>query len=246
MRRSGLVAAWAALALVVFGAGAQDAARRSSRDGAGVEVLAVTGKPFSATSVTEWVRDLEDGDKGALHLRAKVARDSKGRVYRERYAALPSANDNKLVPNEIHIMDPVSRSQTFCSTRAMECVVTDYQPKTSVEAPKTGTEDNGVRTFKRELIGSQMIEGLRVSGTRETTTLKTAILGNGTPFVSVREFWYSDDLMTNLSVTRIDPREGRQVIRLSQIVQAEPDAHLFDLPVGYKVRDVRRKDAATQ
>jgi hypothetical protein len=238
----------AALVLVVSGAGAQEAARgsdgRTSRRVSGVELLAVTGKPFSATTITEWTRSLEDGDKAALHLKAKLARDGKGRIYRERYSLGASAKDSKLVPNEIQITDPATRSQAFCSPRAMECVVTDYQPKTSFEPPQTGMEDNGVRTFKRETIGAQVIEGLRVTGTRETTTLKTAILGNNTPFVSVREFWYSEDLMTNLAVTRIDPREGKQVIRLSEIVRSEPDAHLFDLPVGYKVRDVRRKDAA--
>lgn len=247
MRRSGFIAACAALVLLVGGVGAQEAVRGSdggtSRRASGVELLAVAGKPFSATTTTEWIRTLEDGDKAALHLRARLARDGKGRIYRERYAFLPSADDSKLVPNEIQIMDPVNRSQAFCSTRAMECVVTDYQPKTSIERPKTGEEDNGVRTFKRESIGSNVIEGLPVTGTRETTTLKTAILGNNTPFTSVREVWYSEDLMTNLAVTRIDPREGRQVTRLSEIVVGEPDAHLFEVPAGYKVRDVRRKEA---
>jgi hypothetical protein len=233
--------------VAVCRADAQDTASGSgggaSRRGSGMELLAVTGRPFSATTTTEWLRAPEDGDKTALQLRAKLARDSKGRIYRERYSFVSSANQSKLAPNEIQIMDPVNRTQAFCSTRAMECVLTEYQPKTSIQPPQTGSEDNGVRTFKRELIGSNVIEGLHVTGTRETTTLKTAILGNGQPFVSVREFWYSDDLMTNLAITRSDPREGRQVIRLSNIVKGEPDAHLFDLPEGYRVRDVRRKDA---
>jgi hypothetical protein len=246
VRRSGLVAGWAVLVLAVCGAGAQEAARgaegRTPRRVTGVDLLAVTGKPFSATTTTEWTRSLEDGEKAGLHLKAKLARDGKGRIYRERYSIYSSENDARLVPNEIQITDPVSRSQAFCSTRAMECVVTDYQPKTSVEALKTGAEDNGVRSFRRESIGMQVIEGLHVTGTREITTLKTAILGNGQPFISVREFWYSEDLMTNLAVMRSDPREGRQVIRLSEIKVGEPDAQLFDLPEGYRVRDTRRKD----
>jgi hypothetical protein len=57
--------------------------------------------------------------------------------------------------------------------------------------------------------------------------------------VSTREFWYSDELQTNLAVTRIDPREGKQVIRLFDISRAEPDSHLWDIPVGFTVRDMR-------
>jgi hypothetical protein len=46
-------------------------------------------------------------------------------------------------------------------------------------------------------------------------------------------------LQTNLAVTRIDPREGKQVIRLFDISRAEPDSHLWDIPVGFTVRDMR-------
>jgi hypothetical protein len=40
-------------------------------------------------------------------------------------------------------------------------------------------------------------------------------------------------------VTRIDPVEGTQVIRLSGIQVGEPDPHLFALPIGYSARDER-------
>src|SRR5271156_2667400 len=51
---------------------------------AGIEVLPVTGKPFFAKDSIEWTRDLEDGSVVTTHLYAVVARDSQGRIYRER------------------------------------------------------------------------------------------------------------------------------------------------------------------
>jgi hypothetical protein len=78
-----------------------------------------------------------------------------------------------------------------------------------------------------------------VTGIRETTTVNAEVLGNDQPLVSTREFWYSDELQTNLAVTRNDPSEGKQVIQLSEISQTEPDAHLFQVPIGYSVRDDR-------
>jgi hypothetical protein len=65
------------------------------------------------------------------------------------------------------------------------------------------------------------------------------VLGNERPLVSTREFWYSDELQTNLKVTRVDPREGTQAIWITDLSTAEPDPHLFEIPLGYSVRDLR-------
>src|SRR5208282_4061357 len=50
----------------------------------GIKILPVAGKPFSGTDSVEWTRTLEDGTVVATHLDAKLARDSQGRIYRER------------------------------------------------------------------------------------------------------------------------------------------------------------------
>ena len=54
-------------------------------------------------------------------------------------------------------------------------------------------------------------------GTRETLTINPGVAGNEQPLVSTREFWYSPDLLTNLAVTRKDPVEGLQVVRLRNV-----------------------------
>jgi hypothetical protein len=243
MKRNGHFIAAVCILLAMDFAAAQEPSR--GPDGGaktrvpGVEVLNIAGKPFSATTTTDWTRTLEDGSKVTEHLVAKLARDSHGRVYRERHSFVPSGTNAKAPLNEIHMMDPVSRSQVFCSTHSMECDITYYKPVTFFNPQPAGLFANGTRDLERESLGSDRIEGIFVTGTRETVTTEAGLAGNAQPIVTVREFWYSDELQTNLAITRIDPFEGRQVIRLSNISIGEPEAHLFDLPIGYRIRDLR-------
>ena len=91
----------------------------------------------------------------------------------------------------------------------------------------------------RDSIGTDVLDGLNVIGTRETITINAGVLGNERALVSTREFWYSPDLETNLSITRKDPRLGKQVIHLSEISRTEPDSAKFQVPAGFTVEDVR-------
>jgi len=85
----------------------------------------------------------------------------------------------------------------------------------------------------------QVIEDLSVSGSRETVTINPGAMGNEQALVTTREFWYSPEIQTNLLTTRKDPREGTQVIRLSEISRSEPNASLFQVPEGFTVQDDR-------
>ena len=205
----------------------------------GVQLLSIPGKPFSAKTSTEWTRPVADGSTITRHLEAKLARDSQGRLYRENHTFVPSNSKQKAPIYEIHIYDPVTRTQTLCAVRTRVCVLTDYSPKTFFETASTGLNANGTRSLTRESLGSEVIDGMYVTGTRETTTTSPGVAGNEQPLVSIRDFWYSSELQTNLAVTRNDPVEGKQEIRLSEISTTEPDPHLFDIPIGYTVRDDR-------
>ncbi|WP_058188152.1 hypothetical protein [Terracidiphilus gabretensis] len=202
-------------------------------------MLNIPDKPFSARTSTDWTKTLEDGSTVTTHLDAMLARDSVGRVYRENHTFVPANSGEKSPLYEIHIYDPRSRYQIICSTHSMKCVVTDYLPHTFFETQQAGPYDNGTKTLARESLGSDSIEGLSVSGTRETVTVNQGVKGNERPLVSVNEFWYSNELQTNLLVSRTDPIEGKQVIRLSNLSLGQPDAHLFEVPLGYTVQDMR-------
>ena len=92
---------------------------------------------------------------------------------------------------------------------------------------------------QREHLGSDVIDGIYVLGTRETVTINPETMGNDRSLVSTQEYWYSDELQTNLAVTRIEPGQGKQVIRITGLTRSEPDPHLWDVPIGFTVRDMR-------
>jgi hypothetical protein len=205
----------------------------------GVELLAIPGVPFSGKSNIEWTRTLEDGSQVTVHLEANLARDSRGRIYRERRAFVPANSDQPSRLEQIHIYDPVTRSQFLCTLITYRCVRTSYSPQTFFNAKPVGWNANNTRYLAREELGSDVIDGQSVIGTRETTTTSAGALGNDHPLVSTREFWYSAELQTNLAVTRDDPREGKQVIRLKGLSVSEPNPELFKVPIGYTVVDER-------
>lgn len=205
----------------------------------GVEVLPIPGKPFSAKSSTQWIRTLEDGSTVRLRLEARIARDSQGRVYRERHHFVPENSSGPSPLHEIHIYDPVDRTQMLCNGRTYRCILSEYRPRTFFETAPEGESNGGARNLTRERLGTDTIDGIFVTGTRETVTVSPGAAGNERPLVSTREFWYSDELQTNLAVTRVDPETGTQIIRLSDVSRTEPDTHLWEVPIGFTVRDVR-------
>ena len=213
---------------------------RTTTHVSGVSVLAISGKPFSANDSIDWIRTLDDGSTVTQHLDAFVARDSQGRIYRERHHFVPANSKDPAPLHEIHLYDPGARTQLLCNGRTYRCTLSDWTPQTSFRETPEGSYDRGARTLKREPLGADTIEGIYVLGTRETMTTSQGTAGNEHALLATREFWYSSELETNLAVTRVDPVEGKQIIRLSQISRSEPDAHLWDIPIGFKLRDLRR------
>jgi hypothetical protein len=205
----------------------------------GIAVLNIPGKPFSARTMTDWTHTLTDGSTVTLHLEAFIARDSQGRVYRENHHFAPASSHDPGPLEAIHLYDPVSRTKLLCDGRTHRCNLLDYEPQTFFDLTPEGTYNNGTSTLKREQLGTDLIEGIPVLHTLETTTVATQAIGNDRPYVSSREFWYCDELETNLGVTRTDPIQGKQVVRLFQIDRGEPDPHLWDVPIGFKVVDMR-------
>jgi hypothetical protein len=205
---------------------------------AGIEVLPVAGKPFTGHDTIEWTRNLEDGTVVTTHLEAVVARDSQGRIYRERRTFVPvntPAQQSQLV--EIIFLDPAAHTRTTCTVATRHCAVTGYFARASYAPPQAGPLANGTRYLSRESLGANVVDDLDVVGTRETLAIDAGAVGNNRPLVATREFWYSPDLQTNLSVTRKDPREGTQVIRLVDLSRTEPDPALFQLPPGFSMQE---------
>jgi hypothetical protein len=205
----------------------------------GIRVLPVTGRPFSGRSTTEWTRGLEDGSVVTTHLYAMVARDSQGRIYRERRHFVPANSNEQPRLEAIILFDPAAHTRTACEIAARRCIVTGYRAPTSFTPVTAGPFDNGKRELSRESLGSDVVDGFNVVGTRETISINAGVVGNSQPLVTTREFWYSPDLQVNLSITRKDPREGTQVIRVMDVTHSEPDPAMFQIPTGFVVETPR-------
>ena len=207
----------------------------------GVDVLPLPGAPFSATSIITWTRSAGEGASVVTYGVAKVARDSQGRVYRERHHFSPNPNvDPRTTLFELSVRDPTAHTFTHCVRAEHVCTIQNFRSRTAVPALQpVGPFDGGKRYLTRESLGNQTIEELAAVGTMETVTIAVGTIGNDRALKSTREFWYSPDLQTNLKVVRIDPREGTQDVRLAGVSRTEPEPGVFAIPTGYSVRDLR-------
>jgi hypothetical protein len=96
---------------------------------------------------------------------------------------------------------------------------------------------NSDRGGKREDLGIQIIEGVKATGTRTTTTIPVGAIGNSREILVVRESWYSPDLQMVVMNRTSDPQSGETSYRLTNIRRAEPDASLFVAPADYTVQE---------
>jgi len=88
-----------------------------------------------------------------------------------------------------------------------------------------------------EQLGSQVITGFMVGGTRATLTIPAGQVGNQNPLVIVSERWYSQDLEATVLAKQSDLRFGVSSYQLSNVQQIEPPATLFQIPSGYTIEE---------
>lgn len=93
------------------------------------------------------------------------------------------------------------------------------------------------RNAETQPLGTQVIEGLSVEGTRTIDTIPVDAEGNDRPIQIVTESWHSPDLKMNIFTKTIDPRSGEHTFRLTDISLSEPDPALFRPPGDFKVVD---------
>jgi hypothetical protein len=88
-----------------------------------------------------------------------------------------------------------------------------------------------------ENLGSQVMEGVQVTGIRTTRTIAVGKIGNDRPITIVTEVWTSPDLKTIVSSKRSDPRMGEQTFKLTNIQRSEPDPSLFTVPSDFTITE---------
>ena len=202
----------------------------------------VTGRPFSATEVRRSVQTLNDGTEVEHSDTSRFYRDVEGRMRAE------SPTRAEIFDWILHVRYDVDlKNKTYSTlpiperTKSMSVAVvgghssttesTDSLPEAARRSPGPG---------KVEELGTQLINGMTVRGTRVTMTIPVNAIGNNREIKVVNERWYSDELQALVKSSNNDPRFGVNTYELIHIEQGDPDPLLFQPPAGYTLVPERR------
>jgi hypothetical protein len=197
--------------------------------------------PFTATVNTEWIRQLADGSRITVVNHREVARDKAGRIFQERRLLVPDDGKHESGVTQIEISDPASHGFYICVPQEHTCQVEFFSAPAFARSPTSSAAiaPRSPDFPSVEDLGKQSIAGLDTVGARETAVIEAGTIGNDSPILIKREYWYSPQLGINLISKLQDPRIGIQNFELSDIVLGEPDPKLFELPSKSKIIDLR-------
>ena len=199
----------------------------------------VTGAPYSAVESVQEQQVLPGGNTIEHQNQSKVYRDSQGRVRIERTMQPPPGATNATARTEITIFDPVAGSFSVLNSQMMSSVKSNLPPanpnRTAHRPDAVGRRNPSGAQTTTENLGTQSIAGVTATGTRRTETIPAGAIGNQQAIQVVREVWLSNDLKIPVMIKTTDPRFGTRTMQLTNVVQAEPDASLFQVPSNYSV-----------
>jgi hypothetical protein len=211
-----------------------------------IDIPATPNAPFSAVVVTVLTRVLPDGSKQVTSNHRTVARDSSGRVFQERRHFSPNGDTAVTPLGQTQYEDPNQHELLLC-TPAHSCQRYTFAEAVLPPAQNASLQPllklpNG-NIIKNEDLGRNNMEGVDVTGSRETLTVAAGVQGNDKPQDVVKEFWYSPQLGINVRTLRADPRiSSIQTFNVTQLTLAEPDPKLFAPPSDYKIVSMDRPD----
>jgi hypothetical protein len=261
MKRIGFVGFLAASALLAqgppppggrmgFGGG------RGPGAGPGQFERTVTGAPYTGTEVSTSVQTLSNGNVITRTTSTNISRDSQGRVRLETTMKHPDGTSSTHVTihdpvaGVVHQLDVTGKTSHDSPLHAPPANGQGPQgrgrgPGRGPNATSSGTTsstDVATRGTRRtdpnmvsENLGLQTVSGVQATGTRMTRTIPAGSEGNAQPIVSVHETWSAEDLKVPVMIKSSDPRFGTTQTQLNNIVRAEPDPTLFQVPTGYTV-----------
>lgn len=203
----------------------------------------VTGAPYSAVQTTQSQQTLADGNQLTRQEQSKVYRDSQGRVRIEHTPNATATASGKTPQTTIAIFDPVAGFSYVLNPATMTAIKMAEPPH---HGPPSGTghggpphdgHKGGNATRQTEDLGTQVINGVSATGKRTTETIPAGAIGNQQAIQIVHETWISTDLKVPVEIKSSDPRFGNTSMQLTNIVRAEPDPSLFQVPPGYTIKE---------
>ena len=202
----------------------------------------VTGAPYSAQAVTEHTQVLADGNTIHTTTTANVYRDSQGRTRREQELGAIGPWAAEGGPHKmIAISDPVGGSIYMLNPKTQSARQMPFPEHGGARwngqrAERTKAENPNVTT---ESLGTQVVNGVPAQGTRTTRTIPAGQMGNQEPLVITMERWYSPELQADVLRKETNPQFGETTFQLTNIVRAEPQAALFQVPSNYAIKSGR-------
>jgi len=217
----------------------------------------VTGVPFVADSVTEFIQTVSDGSHVRRTVTAVVARDSRGRtryplnlspliigeprtltIVRDPVASVSYTMDSKeLVARRENIRPQAPTTDDGSASASALSVATNIARQTLMSvlnARGNAAVAAGTRLIPASL-ADRTLDGLVVSGARMNATVGAGQIGNDRALTFAAEIWYSGDLRIVMVSTVSDPIAGDTIFRIANLRRSEPDASLFEIPSGYRV-----------
>lgn len=212
--------------------------------------LITAGVPLSyQTSLGGW-HALADGTHITDPTRTQSFwRDSLGRTRTERaLRTLPHSHNGLSDIELIEIRDPVLGVQYVFNNRdriayqySFKADEPQQRPAETPNAPSrppAPKPDSSKTMITTESLGSQIIEGVYVEGTRTTTVFPAGSwMGNDRPITRICDKWYSPQLQLTVLDQCSQPPNSETVNRLTNISRTEPDPTLFRVPPGYSIVD---------
>jgi hypothetical protein len=180
-----------------------------------------TGSPYCATKEHPPTKTSPNGTK--VGNGERICRDSLGRGREE------------MSPTLIEIYDPVEgvgyTLDTVQRRGGRTAISRQWSGNPSTSQPRSENFAPGTPSPAVQFLGTDVIEGLVVEGTRLPTGLELLAKGE-------EEIWFSEELGEVIVMRRSDGLEGSTVVwRLTDIDRSEPDPSLFRVPANYTIED---------
>jgi len=214
------------------------------------------GEPFSAVAQTESTTLFCDGNRIVRTNTVHYYRDGQGRTRVERAARVvgPAAADSTVIT----ISDPVAGERVNLIPQMKSATVLrlpsggrqghiavasmmDTAAPFALLGFGMGIGANGLSTessAETTTLGQKVVNGVNATGTKVVRVIPVGVLGNEKPITSTLEEWKSADLGLPVQITEKSSLGGTVTYNLQQIVRAEPDPTLFQLPEGYTRHDI--------
>jgi hypothetical protein len=213
------------------------------------------GEPFSAVAQTESTTLFSDGNRIVRTNTVHYYRDGQGRTRIERtMAAVGPAAETPVIT----INDPVAGEHVNLLPQVKTATVIKMPNRggsahiavasmMDVSAPFAllgfgmAIGANGLSTessAQTTTLGQKVVNGVNATGTKIVRVIPVGVLGNEKPITSTLEEWKSTELGLPVQITEKSSLGGSVTYNLQQVVRAEPDPTLFQLPEGYTRRDI--------